>query len=224
MIGRATLVSLVLCSILAYVLANMIVPRSCFRGLEQLFQNFLWGSGQPLGAPPIVMGDCLPACWRWGPWDPFCMLNGRRWLPNMQLYTSSSLIVFGAWLWGLGVRDLKFHCHGYFSIWKDIYIHGFAVLVQVRWSIGDRMSVHLSQDAWIFSQPLSWWFTYVSMEVDDRLGVCDLMTTDDRGWKAQVSPIFLGASLLIRFLPSRFSSIVARTWGCGAVCAIRRFC
>lgn len=71
--------------------------------------------------------------------------------------------------------------------------HGLTVLAQVRWLIGDGISVDVSEDVWISNLPLSHWSTYVCMEMDDHLRVCDLLTVDGRCWRAQdVSQLFGG--------------------------------
>lgn len=105
--------------------------------------------------------------------------------------------------------------HGCSFILMEICVRGLIVLAQVKWLIGDETSVNMSQDAWISSLPLSWWPIYVSMEMNDQLWVCDLLTIDAEVGELKLSPSFLGASLLVGFSPFPFRSTAIKIWECG---------
>lgn len=82
--------------------------------------------------------------------------------------------------------------------------------------IRDRTSVHVSKDTWFSSLSLSWWPTYVNIEPDDHLKVCNLITTDGRGWKAQdVTHLFKGqfAKKILTILISVHYSQDMKVWG-----------
>ena len=88
---------------------------------------------------------------------------------------------YGAWSQESQIKDP----HGCSFLRKEIRAHRLVVLAQVRWLIGDRISMVVSRDTWISSLPLSRWSTYISSEVDDHLHVCDLLNANGRDGKIQ---------------------------------------
>lgn len=66
--------------------------------------------------------------------------------------------------------------------------------------IKDGTLVDVSKDMWIFSLPLSRRPTFVSMEMDDHLLVCDLLSFDDKCWKIQDVTCLFGSYLTDRIL------------------------
>lgn len=104
---------------------------------------------------------------------------------------------------GLGVRGEVSEC--------AICIHALIVAARVRWLIRDRTSIGMSQEAWISDLPLFYWPTFVSMEEDDHMQVCDLMTVDRRSWRIHDISRLFGSQLAHRILLSLFLSIKAMT-------------
>lgn len=70
MIITVTLMRSVLSSIYVYLLFHIVVPKTCFLKLEQLFRCFIQDSHQKRDYSSTCMGDDLPAYQRWKAWNP----------------------------------------------------------------------------------------------------------------------------------------------------------
>lgn len=80
-------------------------------------------------------------------------------------------------------------------------------MIKTRWVVGDENTTDFYHVPWIFYLPLSWWPTFVSMQMGESVRVLDLLHPKHRGWQDDHVAQFFGLDLASHVL-----SIVVPTY------------
>lgn len=109
----------------------------------------------------------------------------------------------------LGCSWLLFHLKG------DLYPCPYCIS-RVRCLIDDGISMDVCQDAWISSFPLSRWSTFVNMDMNSHLRVCNLSIVDGKSWRIPEITHLFGSQLANRILAipiPTHRNLDLRVWG-----------
>ncbi|XP_038986473.1 uncharacterized protein LOC120111970 [Phoenix dactylifera] len=187
MMGRITLVRLVLSSIPTYLLSTSFILVAVLRTIEQLLRSFIRGrqggrDGIHLLAWEVV---CQPT--RWGGLRVQSLLERREALAachvarfvmeSNSIWSSLLRAKYGVLI--LGARAARHHS----PVWREMCTRVGAVLPEIRWAVGDGRSIDVLEDCWVTAQPISRLPTMVDSGRLTGCRVSDLMIPDEGRWR-----------------------------------------
>ncbi len=156
--------------------------------IERLFRGFLWGSLGGGRGVHLVAWESICLLLREGGLGVVSLMERReqllarhasRFILEPQGFWSRIMTIryggAGPEGWARGGRSCSF-------LWREIARYLPLVSSHTRWLIGDGRSIDVAGDPWVDGLPLRLWPTMVSVETEEGLLVCDLMTPGAAGW------------------------------------------
>ncbi|XP_038984386.1 uncharacterized protein LOC120111407 [Phoenix dactylifera] len=199
MMGRITLVRLVLTSIPIFLLSNAIIPVRVLRSFEQLFRKFIWGRSSGRGGVHLLAWDVVCQPTSHGGLGVQSLVARRKALVARHaarfvlepesMWSSLMRAKYGTLV--PGARAGRHHS----PIWREMCASAGVVLPEIRWTIGDGRSIDVLQDSWVTELPICCMPTMVDSTRLSGCRVSELLTLEGGRWREELIREVFGEQL-----------------------------